>query len=162
MKEWWFGLQPSERRTLTIGGAALALILIYFGGWVPLQDGVANMEQQVQEQRSLKQWMEQSANEVRQLRQEGAGTGQLGGRSLLSVVDQTARSGVLGPNLKRIEPEGEAVVKVWLEQAPFDEMISWLLSLERQYGIAVATVTIERKAAGRVDASMSLKSGTGQ
>lgn len=162
MKEWWFGLQASERRTLTVGGIALTLIMIYFGGWVPLQEGAANLEVQVQEQRVLKRWMEHSAAEVQQLRRGGGGQGQAAGQSLLSLVDQTARGGVIGPSLKRVEPEGESGVKVWLEQAAFDDMMGWLVSLEQQYGLTVATITIERQAVGRVDAHMTLRGATGQ
>lgn len=163
MKEWWFGLQASERRTLSVGGIVMTLTLIYFGGWAPLQESVASLETQVQEQQALKRWMEQSAAEVQQLRRGGAGQGLGAGRSLLTVVDQTARGGQLGPSLKRIEPEGENSVKVWLEQAAFDEMMSWLVTLEQQYGVTVATITIERQAvAGRVDAHLTLRGGAAQ
>lgn len=163
MKEWWFGLQASERRTLTIGAVALTLILIYFGGWVPLQEEVQGLETKVQEQQALKRWMERSAAEVGQLRGGGAGQRLEPGRSLLTVVDQTARSGQLGPALKRIEPEGESGVKVWLEQVSFDEMMNWLLALERQYGVTASTITIERQAlAGRVDVHLTLRGGAAQ
>lgn len=162
MKEWWFGLQASERRTLTAGGIVLTLALIYFAGWEPLQEEVATLEREVQEQQALKRWMEQSAAEVQQLRSSGAGQGLGAGHSLLTVVDQTARSGQLAPSLKRLEPEGEGSVKVWLEQAAFDEMMGWLATLEQQYGVTVATITIERQAAGRVDAHMTLRSAAGQ
>lgn len=159
MKEWWFGLQASERRTLTIGGIALTLILVYFAGWVPLQEGVANLETQVQEQQALKRWMQQSAAEIEQLRAGGGGGRSIGG-SLLTVVDQTARSGQLGPSLKRIEPEGENNVKVWLEQAAFDEMMGWLVTLQQQYGVTVVNLTVERQSnAGRVDAHLTLRGG---
>ena len=161
MKEWWFGLQAGERRTLTVGGVALTLITLYFGGWVSLQDGVSNLETQVQAQRDLKHWMAQSAAEVNQLRHGGGGQGQTTGQSLLSLVDQTARSSVIGSSLKRVEPEGEGSVKVWLEQAAFDDMISWLVALEQQHGLSVATITIERQAVGRVDANMTLRGAAG-
>ncbi len=162
MKEWWFGLQANERRTLIIGGGALTLILIYFAGWVPLQESVATLESQVQEQRSLKNWMEQSAAEMQQLRRGATGQAPVAGRSLLTMVDQSARSGQLGSSLKRLEPEGENGVKVWLEQAAFDEMMSWLVALEQQSGVSVATITIERKAEGRVDANMTLRGASAQ
>lgn len=162
MKEWWFGLQASERRTLTIGGGALVLVLIYFAGWAPLQEGVATLETQVQEQRSLKRWMEQSAAEVAQLRRGGAGAGQVAGRSLLTMVDQSARNSQLGGSLKRLEPEGESGVKVWFEQVAFDEMMGWLVTLEQQSGVTVSTITIERKAEGRVDANMTLRGSAPQ
>ena len=164
MKEWWFGLQASERRTLTIGGVALTLMLIYFAGWAPLQESVVSLQSQVQEQHALKQWMENSAAEVQRLRSGGAAGGQAssGGRSLLSLVDQTAKGAQLGNSLKRLEPEGENGVKVWLEQVAFDDMMGWLGQLEQKYAITVSTITIERQSAGRVDAHITLRGAAGQ
>lgn len=163
MKEWWFGLQAGERRTLTAGGVVLVLVMIYFAGWAPLQESIATLDGQVQEQQALKRWMEQSAAEVSQLRRSGAGQPLAGGGSLLTVVDQTAKSSQMGVGLKRIEPEGENGVKVWLEQVSFDEMMGWLVTLGQQYGVTVVTINIERQAAaGRVDAHMTLRSAAAQ
>ncbi len=160
MKEWWSGLQVSERRILIIGAVALGLILPYFGIWQPMKNDVAELEKQVQEQQAVKRWMQQSSAEVQQLR--GAGNSNSvrpqDGRSLLAVVDQTAKRSGLGPGLKRLEPEGQASVKVWLEQVAFDQMVAWLTSLEQKNGLAVDTITIDRQDMdGRVNARMTLE-----
>ena len=158
MKAWWFGLQVSERRTLSLGGVSLILIVIYFGGWAPLQDDILSLEKQVQEQQAVKRWMQQSATEVEQLRGSGSSQTRHDGRSLLAIVDQTAKNSRLGSNLKRLEPEGSGVVKVWLEQVSFDDMMAWLLSLETQQGLIVSTITIDRQeSSGHVNARMTLK-----
>ena len=160
MKEWWAGLQASERKILIIGAVALAFILPYFGVWLPLQKDVAALESQVQEQHAVKRWMQQASAEVKQLR--GAGGSNpvrpQDGRSLLAVVDQTAKRSGLGPGLKRLEPEGQDAVKVWLEQIAFDQMVAWLTSLEQKNGLAVETITIDRQDIdGRVNARMTLE-----
>ena len=159
MKQWWSGLQSSERRVFILGGIALALILPYFGIWLPLQDEVAVLRQQVQEQQAVKRWMTQAALEVKQLRGgSGAALKPRDGRSLMAVVDQTAKRSGLGAGLKRLEPEGQTAVKVWLEQVSFDDMLRWLTGLEQQNGLAVATITIDRQdAAGRVNARLTLE-----
>jgi len=159
MKQWWSGLQASERRILILGAIALGLMLPYFAIWLPIQDDVAVMQKQVQEQQAVKRWMNQASAEVKQL--SGGKAGALrprDGRSLLAVVDQTAKRSGLGSGLKRLEPEGQAAVKVWLEQVSFDDMMRWLTSLEQKNGLAVATVTIDRQdVAGRVNARMTLE-----
>jgi general secretion pathway protein M len=160
MKEWWAGLQASERRILIIGGVALMFILPYFGFWLPLQNDVAELQQQVKEQQAVKNWMNQASAEVKQLQgvdSSGASRPQ-DGRSLLAVVDQTAKRRGLGSGLKRLEPDGQAAVKVWLEQVSFDDMVAWLTSLEQKNGLAVATITIDRQDdAGRINARITLE-----
>ena len=144
---------------IILGAIALGLILPYFAIWLPLQDNVMALQKQVQEQQAVKRWMNQALAEVKQL---GGGSGAAvksrDGRSLMAVVDQTAKRSGLGTGLKRLEPEGQAAVKVWLEQVAFDDMLRWLISLEQKNGLAVATITIDRQdAEGRVNARMTLE-----
>lgn len=159
MKAWWSGLQVNERRMLIAGAVVLLLVLPYFGVWLPLQDDIAALEEQVREQQAVKRWMQQAAAEVKQL---SAGSGSVvrprDGRSLLAVVDQTAKRSGLGPGLKRLEPEGQAAVRVWLEQVAFDDMVAWLTGLEQQNGLVVATITIDRQdLPGQVNARITLE-----
>lgn len=157
MMQWWSGLQASERRMLIIGAIALGLILPYFAVWLPIQNDVEAMQKQVQEQQVVKSWMNQAAAEVKQLRGRGSSRAKKP-RSLLALVDKTAKGSGLGSSLKRLEPEGQATVKVWLEQVSFDDMLAWLTSLEQKNGLAVATITIDRQdVAGRVNARMTLE-----
>jgi general secretion pathway protein M len=162
MKEWWSGLQASERRILILGAVALLLILPYFVFWLPLQDSVISLRKDVDEQRAVQHWMQQAAAEVKQLQRSGTGTAKPRvGRSLLALVDQTAKLGKLGAGLKRLEPEGQTSVKVWLEQVSFDDMVRWLTSLEQQYSLSVSTITIDRQdTPGRVNARMTLEAGS--
>ncbi len=158
MKQWWSGLQASERRILILGAVALGLILPYFAIWSPIQDDIEVLQQQVQEQQAVKRWMNQASAEVKQLGGGSVAVQPRDGRSLLAVVDQTAKRSGLGPGLKRLEPEGQAAVKVWLEQVSFDDMLRWLSSMEQKNGLAVATITIDRQdVAGRVNARLTLE-----
>lgn len=160
MKAWWLGLQASERRILIIGAVVLLLVLPYFGLWLPLQDQVATLEKEVKEQQAVKRWMQQAAAEVKQLGGNVAPVAMQprDGRSLLAVVDQTAKRSGLGPGLKRLEPEGQGAVRVWLEQVVFDDMVRWLAGLEQQNGLRVNTITIDRQdAPGLVDVRMTLE-----
>lgn len=158
MKQWWSGLQSSERRIMILGAVALGLILPYFAVWLPIQDDVAVLQKQVQEQQAVKRWMNQASTEVKQLSGGGSALKPRDGRSLLAVVDQTAKRSGLGSGLKRLEPEGQAAVKVWLEQVAFDDMLRWLSGLEQKNGLTVATITIDRQdVPGRVNARMTLE-----
>jgi general secretion pathway protein M len=101
--------------------------------------------------------MKQTAAQVKALQRSGGAAARgLGGRSLLAVVDQSARSGGLGDAIKRIEPEGSKGAKVWLEGVAFDPMILWLGKLTKTYGIGTGVITIEPQGGGRVNARLTL------
>jgi len=156
VKEWFTGLAPRERAMVSIAAVVVVLALVYAVAWGPLASSVSRLQQSVEEQQALKQWMQQSAAEVNQLR--GAAGATDDHRSLLAVVDQTSKQSQLGPAVKRIEPDGQELVRVSLEQASFDDMVTWLGSLQRSYGVSVADVSLDRQAeSGRVNARITLK-----
>lgn len=159
MKQWLAGLEARERQAVLWGGGALALLLSYFLGWAPLTGKIERLEQSVVERRAQAQTMQTAAAEVTRLRaasnRPGAGSG---GQSLLAVVDSTARQGQLGGALKRVEPEGQNSVRVWFEEASFDDMVRWLGTLQQQHGAQVSRLTIDRPGApGRINARLVIE-----
>jgi general secretion pathway protein M len=156
MKDWFAGLEPRERQLVTGGGVVLLVLLLYLMIWAPIAGNYQALNEGVSEQRKTLAWMKQAAAELKLLQRSGPTTQGLGGRSLLSVVDQSARSGGLGPAIKRIEPEGGKSVKVWLEGVAFDPMILWLGKITRTYQIETSIITIEPQGGGRVNARLTL------
>ena len=158
MKEWFAGLEPRERQLVSGGAAVLALLLLYTMIWEPIVSGYRNLQEDVAQQTETLAWMQQAAAQIRGLQRSDAGGAArgLGGRSLLAVVDQSARSGGLGNAIKRIEPDGSKGVKVWLEGVAFDPMILWLGKLTKTYQIETSLITIEPQGGGRVNARLTL------
>ena len=158
MKAWFMGLAPRERFMVSAATAFVSLVLIYLVVWLPLASHTARLEQGVAEQQALKQWMQRAAAEARQLRGSAAATGGDAGRSLLAVVDETAKQAKLGPAVKRIQPEGQDLVRVSLEQAPFDDVVAWLAGLQQTQGVSVVDATLDRQpASGLVNARITLR-----
>ena len=74
----------------------------------------------------------------------------------------SAKRSQLGTALKRVEPDGAHGVRVWLEQAPFDDMIRWLGELKNNSGVRITSVTVDQQgAAGLVNARLMLEEGGG-
>lgn len=165
MKAWLASLDPRERNALIFGGILLTMILIYVLVWQPFSTRAARLEQTVQEQRALKQWMQNTALEVQRLRATQVPASMragMGGQSLLAVVDQAARKDRLGTVLKRIEPEGTRIVRVWFEQAIFDDVLLWLGNLQNTYGVRITSISIDHQggSAGSVNARVELEGGS--
>lgn len=158
MKEWWDGLAARERLILIGGGAVLVLVLLWALLWQPLVGRVGEMESEVATQRENLRWMQNAAAELQQLRGSGAQSAAgLGGRSLLAVADQSARSAGLGNGLKRIEPESGNAVRVRLEGVAFDDVVVWLEGLAREAGVLATSIAIERaNAPGLVNVRLTL------
>jgi general secretion pathway protein M len=156
MKDWFLGLEQRERLMVAGGAAILLLLLLYSLIWEPLAGGYANLKHSVEEQEETLVWMRQAAQQVQSLKRSSPAAQGLGGRSLLAVVDQSARSGGLGSSIKRIEPDGSKGVKVWLEGVAFDDMIVWLGQLTRTYRVETSSITIEPQGGGRVNVRISL------
>lgn len=159
MRAWFDRLDLRERMMLAAGGVLLVLFLLYIMVWSPLHSGYDTLKNSVEDQRATAVWMQESTQTLARLnRSSGRATRGLGGRSLLSVTDSTARAGGLGPALKRVEPEGSDSVRVWLDGASFDVMVKWLGTLSTVHGVDAVTVTLERSGtAGRVNARLTLQ-----
>lgn len=160
MREWFESLDTRQRMILVVGSLLLVPFLLWLLLWRPLVGSVDQLENEVQAQRDTLLWMQKAAIEIRALRGSGAGgkAAGLGGRSLLAVVDQSARSAGLGNGMKRIEPESADAVRVRLEGVSFDAVLRWLDEMARQFGVTASMASIEREAApGQVNMRLTLQ-----
>lgn len=158
MKAWLASLEQRERHLVISGAVLLGLMLTYVIVWEPLANKVESLHVSTVEQESTLRWMREAAQEVKKLRGSGGRAKSMGGQSLLSVVDRTAKSGRLGAALKRVQPDGEKRVRVWMEAASFDDIMRWLVLLETRYGVTIENSVFEMKqVSGRVDARLVFK-----
>ncbi|MDH5545702.1 MAG: type II secretion system protein M [Gammaproteobacteria bacterium] len=163
IKQYWQQLNPRERLLLGVAGVVLGLMILFLGILEPVMDEAKSLEKQVEEQRKLLKWMEDSAQEVKRLtRSSGTRKAAVGagGQSLLGVIDRTAKAGNLGDAMKRVEPDGGDKVRVWLEQASFDDVVTWLENLERNYSLQIESVAVDKEnAPGRVNVRLVFAGG---
>jgi len=159
MKDWWETLNARER-ALVAGGTLLALaLLVYVLFWEPFQAEGHRLRRGVAELRADLAWMQQAAREIKRL--DGAGEARPvdDGRSLLTLVDQTARAAGLGNALKRIAPQGVDQLSAQLDAVDFNRLIAWLGELERDHFIAIVNLSVDRASvAGRVNARVIVRS----
>jgi general secretion pathway protein M len=159
MRAWFYSLEARERMLVFAGTTLLVLFLLYILVWSPIHSAYDALRNTVEEQRTTAVWMQESAQTLAVLKRNSGKVAQgLGGKSLLSVADSTARAHGLGPALKRVEPEGSDSVRVWLDGAPFDVLVKWLGALSTLHGVGAESATVERSdATGRVNARLTLQ-----
>ncbi len=156
MKTWWEILSARERMWV-VGGLGLTLVLLSYALWEPFRSSHRQLQQRAAEQRADLIWMRQAAREVKRL--SGAGVRPASdGRSLLTLVDQTARAAGLATALKRVAPQGEDKLSAQLDAVEFDKLIPWLGTMERDHRITLVNLSVDRTAAaGLVNARVILQ-----
>jgi len=152
LQAWYDGLQQREQRMVSIGGVVVAVMILLFGILLPLQSAVSNAVARNDTKREDLAWMRVNAPEIR------AAGGQVAadtGEAPVVLVDRVGREAGLANALRGTQPNG-AGVRVQLEAAPFDTLITWLSTLDEQHGLAVESITVDRAARpGIVNASIT-------
>lgn len=153
LKTWYASLQQREQRVVAIGAIALGLIILIGGILLPLQSAVSNAVKRTDTRREDLAWMRANAAEVRTF---GAQLPADTGEAPVVLVDRVGREAGLASALRGTQPNATGGVRVQLEAAPFDTMVTWLDTLDRRYGLAIESITVDRTPApGMVNASIS-------
>lgn len=144
MKAWWENLGARERGLIVVGTVLVMMLLSYVLAWEPLRNSDRRLRQSVAERRADLAWMRQAAEEIKRLGGAEAARPVADNRSLLTLVDQTARAAGLGAALKRVAPQGDDKLSAQLDGAEFDKLIPWLSALERDQAIAIISLNVDR------------------
>ncbi len=151
LRAWYAGLEPREQKAVAwggIGGVVLLLVVIV----LQLHAAVDRAERRLQQKRADVAYIQSVLPELR-----AAPVPQGGDQSLVVVVDRTTRDAGLAMNVRGTEPGGPNELRVRLEGASFDATVSWILRLQREYGVRIASASLERTATpGVVNASVTL------
>jgi general secretion pathway protein M len=151
LKAWYAGLQAREQRVVAIGGAALCVLIVLGGILLPLESAVSNAVKTQATRREDLVWMRANAPEIQA---GGAAVGDTGEAPVV-LVDRVGREAGLGSALRGTQPSGTGV-RVQLESAPFDILITWLATLEERYGFAIESISVDRAAKpGAVNANIT-------
>lgn len=144
MKQWWQGLQARERILVGIAAATLALVLLFMGVLKPL---AAERERLRASLAALEQTVADAQPQVAAIlaARTGAAAPLAAGPSLFAIADGTARDAGLKNALKSLTPLDEKRVKVDMEMADFDTLVSWIERLDSEHGVDVVEWSVNRE-----------------
>jgi general secretion pathway protein M len=152
LRAWFAGLQQREQRVVAVGAVLLGLIVLAGGILMPLQSALSRAVQATESKRADLAWMRVNAAEVRTA---GNSLPADTGEAPVVLVDRVGREAGLGGALRGTQPNATGV-RVQLEAAPFDTVISWLDTLDTRYGFALESISVDRGAGpGMVNASVT-------
>ena len=156
VRDWFDNLSERERNLVYAAGALVAVALVYLVLVLPFQTSGKRMAARVAQKTADLAWMQASAPQA--MAAAGAAQAGGGGDSLVVLVDRTAREAGLGSSLRDQSPDGNNGLRLRIEGAPFDTLVTWLASLQQQYGVSIESATVGASTApGFVNATLSLK-----
>ena len=145
MKEWFLSLSQREKVMVQLATAVVLVFLVYLIILEPLASSYSSSKQNVVLAEKSLEWMKTAAQEIKQLRGNGAVAERPNDKqSVLSLVDSSVRKAGLAAVMKRVQPEGDSGVRVWFENAIFDEIVHWLATIESEHGLLVNEINIEQ------------------
>ncbi|MBC9250107.1 general secretion pathway protein GspM [Pseudomonas alcaligenes] len=150
----WQHLPPRDRLALAGLGLFLLLALLYLLLWLPAAQRVEQARSHLQQQRSLHQYLQEHAGQVRG--RQGRPTVSLDPAALQGLL--TASAGSQGLVIERVDNQGDGGVQVSLQPTDFARLLRWLVSLEEQ-GVRVDEAGLERADKGLVSSRLLLRSG---
>lgn len=137
IKAWWQGLNLREQRLVLAMGSASTIFLLYSLVWQPLNDNLANTEKNLASRQALLTWV--ADNTARYQNVKSVGGKQKSKGSLSSIVNRTANQQQL--TITRLQPQGETL-QVWLDSAPFTQLLFWLEHLANNEGLQVQAIDL--------------------
>ena len=145
MKQWFLSLTQRERILIQAAASVVGVFVLYFLIIEPISSTYEQNKKNVASSMETLQWMRMAAQEVKELSGGRAiRKGSKGKQFILSTVDKSAKNAGLASVMKRVQPESDTGVRVWFENAPFDELIKWLSIIESKNGLYVNEINIEK------------------
>ncbi|MCW9025135.1 MAG: type II secretion system protein M [Gammaproteobacteria bacterium] len=160
MKERWQQLSSREQQLVILMTIVVSITLFYFLFWSPLQQGIDDGKTRYQAQTSALMKMQKQAAEAKSLRASGGtSTSRIkSSSSLLGLIERTAQQNKLKSALQKVQPDGKDGARVWMDNAPFDQVIQWLSVMGTRHGIIISEITFERQEdPGRVNSRILLR-----
>jgi general secretion pathway protein M len=156
VRAWFDNLAERERKLVYVAGGLAGVALLYLVLVLPFQTATHRLSQRLEKKQADLAWMRQVVGS------SGASAGQANSNeSLVVLVDRTAREAGLGNSLRDQSPDRENALRLRLESVQFDAMVTWLATLQSQYGVSIEAAIIDGTGPGIVNANVTLGRSTG-
>lgn len=156
--QWYESQTPRDQLIVKCVALFVVLVILYLSTWAPaksyMDDGVRALESR----KDLLALVQENRTTLKRMAQSSASSAPtLDSQQLVSSVTNLAKRS--GLSLKRFEPSGENQVKVWVDEASFDKLVSWLGALKKSLNVSVDQISLEvEDEPGRISARLTLRS----
>lgn len=146
MVEKFKALTEREQTLVLVSGVVVLFALFYYLVWSPLNHALTQQQKLLDNQHALLVWVEDSAARAKQLRINSTGS-----RTLSGSLPQAVNRSVAQHNIEvsRMQPQGDEL-QVWVDQAPFNDVLAWLKSMESMGVVILQADIAEADASGYI------------
>ena len=146
---WLAERSRRERLLLGVLAGVAVVTLLYMLVWQPLAAARARAVADLRSYTMLSARLRAAGPEVARI----AATRRTSAATV--ITDSAARAGL---TIRRLEPQGDRT-QVTFEDVPFDKVVEWLAGLQRDAGLSVAVLRVDRRPApGIVNVQATVKS----
>ena len=146
LKAWWLHLELRERNFIKYGSIAITLLCFYVTIWAPFLEDVQAQQQSLDSQRALLAWMQNATIKVQALQKQDKTITKLTPDAALTIIDQSLKDNGLSSSISELKQTADLKVTVTFKQVNFDELMQWLITIRKQYGLQVDQIAIEQPA----------------
>jgi general secretion pathway protein M len=136
-------LSERDRFAVKILSLFIALCFVWLIVFYPIDQFAAKQAFNYKEAKSLLTWMRSNEVVARQIASLSTQSGNGDAQSLIGIINLAAKNRAI--TVKRLEPEGQRNISVWLESAPYEPMMLWLFDLQEQNKIHIKQITIDKQ-----------------
>ena len=160
LKAWYQSLEQREQRILAAGAVFVVAMVLYLALLAPYFASRHRLQTEILQRQGEIAWMGPAAVQLQALRGQQP-SGIPSNQSLLAVVTRSAADAGFSQMMKQAQTGNDGSVRVQMQGVGFDNLIRWLGTLRRQYGISVRDLTAQKAAtAGNVDTTLTIVSGS--
>jgi len=136
-KQKWQQLNAREKSLILIMSVIIGIFIFYTLIWQPVNSRIIKAEKKRIRQQQLLHWVQEKTQQYQQTKH----LGKRNSGSLTGIINRTARQHKI--NITRMQPQGDDL-QVWLDEAPFEQLLHWLEQLTISEGIKIKAIDISK------------------
>lgn len=156
MKERWQNLNSREKNLILIGAILIIFAVAYRFWWWSHERVIVLSNQLTQSETSIKRF-QQVVGTLVTLKNSQKESEAVTPESLLAAVENAVREASISKSVTQITAVKSGVVRLQLNNVGFDDLITWLGKIQKEKGIYVLQITVNKtNAQGIVDVDLQL------
>ena len=140
-KEYWHGISARERQLITIAAPLLLVWIVWMGIVQPVLDKHEQAQQEVLNNQQMLNRVKSTATEILRLQAKGAVITERPNSPLDQLINRSASD--YGLRVTGVRTQQNRL-QVSLANAPFDQLMSWLVELEQGSSVVIEQLRIEQ------------------
>ncbi len=142
----WNALSSREKNLVIFTSILVLLAGVYWGAWQPWSRYSQQVQQRVNNEKNLFEWVTATANNIVTLRTSSLGEQGIlaASQGLNQIISKTANQ--FNVDLIRMQPRTADQLQAWIKPMPFNALLAWLNQLDNRYGIQVDLLDLSSEA----------------